>query len=319
MLKPLKLKSKSNQNLTLFDLNPLVKWPEGLDRNQTLSGLNPLVKWPGGKRRVAHRFADYYDRQLRYVSLFAGGLGDLMKIRPERVLANDNWKPIVNLFNQVKIGLTPHFLMVSTPSLYNEKRNEFNLRAIAQCEQSAETACLLYFLLHTGYNGLVRCRRDGAFNVSHGKPDKKKWHLYAEDFSDYRTYLTDFSDYQNAFANWEFTAGDFESVPIAQDDFIYADPPYDPISATGDTFSYAAPFTWGDQVRLAEFLAEKVNPVVASNYATPRILELYSDLGFTITTFENKVYISANGADRAKPVIEMLAFKNIDIGGDLNT
>jgi len=237
-----------------------------------------------------------------------------MKINPDRVLANDNWKPIINLYVQVKVGLTPHFLMVSTPSLYDEKRNEFNLRAIAQCEQSAETACLLYFLLCTGYNGLVRCRRDGGFNVPHGKPDKKKWHLYAEDFSDYRTYRTDFSDYQNAFANWEFTAGDFESVPIAQDDFIYADPPYDPISATSDC-SYAAPFTWGDQIRLAQFLADKPNPVVASNYATPRILELYSDLGFTITTFENKVSINRNGGDRAKPVVEMLAFKNINLGG----
>lgn len=235
-----------------------------------------------------------------------------MTIYPERVLANDNWRPIINLYNQVKIGLVPHFQMVSTPALHDEKREEFNLRAIAQGEESAETACLLYFLLHTGYNGLVRCRKDGGFNVPHGKPDKKKWHLYAEDFSDYRTYLTDFGEYQKAFANWEFTAGDFESVAIAQDDFIYADPPYDPVSATGSTFSYAAPFTWGDQVRLAHFLASKSNPVVASNYATSRIIELYSDLGFTITTFENKVSINRNGGDRSNPVTEILAFKNIN-------
>ena len=236
-----------------------------------------------------------------------------MAIRPERLLANDNWKPIVNLYNQVKIGLVPHFEMVGTPALYSEKRDEFNLRAIYRGEESAETACLLYFLLQTGYNGLVRCRRDGGFNVPHGKPDRKKWHLYKEDFSDYHKYLTDFSEYQKLFANWEFTAGDFEQVAIAQDDFIYADPPYDPVSATGDTFSYAAPFTWDDQVRLATFLASKSNPVVASNYATPRIVELYSDFGFTVTTFQNKVSINRNGGDRSNPVTEMLAFKNIEV------
>ena len=273
------------------------------------------MKWPGGKTKVAYRIAQHYDRQLRYVSLFAGGLGDVMSIRPDRVLANDNWWPIINLYNQVKLGLVPHFEMVSTPALYDKKRDEFNLRAIAQNERSAATACDLYYLLKTGYNGLVRCRRDGGFNVPHGKPDRKKWHLYAEDFSNYRTYLTDFTVYREAFTNWEFTAGDFEAVPIAQDDFLYADPPYDPVSATGNTFSYAAPFTWGDQVRLAQFLASKGNPVVASNYATPRILELYADFGFAITTFENKVSINRNGGDRSNPVTEMLAFKNIDLGG----
>jgi len=264
---------------------------------------------------VAHRIAPYYDRQLRYVSLFAGGLGDVMAIRPDRVLANDNWRPIVNLYNQVKNGLVPHFKMVSTEALHNEKRDEFNLRAIYQNEESAETASLLYFILATGYNGLVRCRKDGGFNVPHGKPDRKKWHLYKEDFSDYRTYLTDFSAYQEVFTNWEFTVGDFEAVSIAQDDFVYADPPYDPVSATGSTFSYAAPFTWADQARLAHFLANKPNPVVASNYATPRIVELYSDLGFTITTFENKVSINRDGKARSNPVTEMLAFKNINFGG----
>lgn len=261
---------------------------------------------------MAHRIGQHYDRQLRYVSLFAGGLGDVMAINPDRVLANDNWWPIINLYNQVKIGLVPHFKMVSTPALHNEKRDEFNLRAIAQNERSAETACLLYYLLHTGYNGLVRCNQDGGFNVPHGKPDRKKWHLYKPDFSDYRTYLTDFTAYQEAFTHWEFTAGDFEAVSIAQDDFIYADPPYDPMSATGSTFSYAAPFTWGDQVRLAHFLASKPNPVVASNYATARIVELYSDLGFTIATFNNKVSINRNGGDRSNPVTEILAFKNVE-------
>ena len=235
-----------------------------------------------------------------------------MVINPDRVLANDNWRPIINLYNQVKIGFVPHFEMVSTPKLYEEKRDEFNLRAVYQGEESTETACLLYYLLHTGYNGLVRCRKDGGFNVPHGKPDRKKWHLYAEDFSDYRTYLTDFSPYRKLFTSWEFTAGDFERVAIAQDDFIYADPPYDPVSATGSTFSYAAPFAWGDQVRLAQFLASKDNPIVASNYATPRIVELYSDLGFEITTFTNKVSINRNGGDRSNPVTEMLAFKNIE-------
>lgn len=220
-----------------------------------------------------------------------------MAIRPDRVLANDNWKPIINLYRQIQDGLEP-IACEGTKERYYLARAEFNSRLE---EATPETAILLYYLLRTGFNGLVRTNKKGGLNVPFGKPVKGE-----------HKYLTDFMPYQEAFADWEFTAGDFEAVSIAQDDFIYADPPYDPVSATGSTFSYAAPFTWGDQVRLAHFLANKSNPVVASNYATPRIIELYSDLGFAVTTFENKVSINRNGGDRSNPVIEMLAFKNID-------
>lgn len=282
------------------------------------SNLKPLLKWPGGKFRSAWRIAPYYDRQLRYVSLFAGGLGDVMALNPDCVLANDSWAPVINLYNQIKLGLTPHFEMVGTEAEFYKRRLEFNQRAIPSedCvndggEQSAETASLLYYLCKTGFNGLVRCNSKGWSNVPHGKPDKKKWHLYKPDFSDYHKYLTNFDDYREAFKNWEFTCGDFADVPIAHDDFLYADPPYDPIAKSGKSLTYAQGFDWAAQVRLAEFLASKPNPVVASNYATPRIIELYSDLGFTVTTFETKTSISCNGGDRGNVITEMLATKNI--------
>jgi len=46
-------------------------------------------------------------------------------------------------------------------------------------------------------------------------------------FGSYRriAYVRDFSAYHARFANWDFTAGDFEAVALAPDDFVYADPP----------------------------------------------------------------------------------------------
>jgi DNA adenine methylase len=276
-----------------------------------MSKLAPLLKWPGGKTKTAPRIAQYYDHSLRYVALFAGGLGDVMVINPDRVLANDCWPAVINLYNQVKTGLVPHFEMVGTPTEFEKRRLEFNQRAINCGELNSETANLLYFIQRTGHNGLVRCNKKGWSNVPHGKPDRKKWHLYKEDFSDYHKYLKSFDAYQKVFQNWEFICGDFADVPITHDDFVYADPPYDPISATGASFSYTKSFTWGDQVRLAEFLAKLDNPIVASNYATNRIVELYGNLGFNITTFETKSSISRNGGGRSALLTEMLAIKNI--------
>jgi site-specific DNA-adenine methylase len=49
----------------------------------TIKRLPPLVKWLGGKTLVAPLIAEHYDHRLRYVSLFVGGLGDVMAIAPK--------------------------------------------------------------------------------------------------------------------------------------------------------------------------------------------------------------------------------------------
>ncbi len=54
---------------------------------------------------------------------------------------------------------------------------------------------------------------------------------------------------------------------------FYADPPYD-VEFTRYT---QQDFVWADQERLATWLATHPGPVVASNQATPRIIELYRD------------------------------------------
>lgn len=259
------------------------------------SKLNPLVKWPGGKTTIAPRIAEYYDRQLRYNALFGGGLGDVMAIAPDRALINDYWGPIVNLYQQIQNGLGA-IACEGTEDRYYLARDEFNSRL---GESTPEMANLLYYLLRTGYNGLVRTNKKGGLNVPFGKPAKGE-----------HKYLTDFSPYRTAFANWQFTNLDFEEVSIAPDDFIYADPPYDPVTASGKSFKYSSGFEWSDQVRLAHFLASKPNPTVVSNHATDRVLELYSDLGFTITTFSKTRAINCKGEGRKVGAIELLATKN---------
>ena len=68
-------------------------------------------------------------------------------------------------------------------------------------------------------------------------------------------------------------------------------------------------FTWDDQVRLAQWLAKHPGPVVASNQATKRIVELYRGLGFQLTLLDGPRRISCTG-DRT-PAKEILAVRNI--------
>lgn len=68
-------------------------------------------------------------------------------------------------------------------------------------------------------------------------------------------------------------------------------------------------FDWEDPVRTAEPLAKHPGPVVLSNQATARILELYERLGFEFRYLDAPCMISCSG-DRSR-AREVLAVKNL--------
>jgi DNA adenine methylase len=130
-------------------------------------------------------------------------------------------------------------------------------------------------------------------------------------FGSYKTinYKTDFSAYVAVLSRWEFTSHDFESVELAATDFVYADPPYD----VEFTRYSQDDFSWRDQIRVAEWLSHHHGPVVLSNQATPRIVNLYERLGYELRYLKAPRRISCTG-DRT-PAREVLAIRNIDATG----
>ncbi|HLR06880.1 MAG TPA: DNA adenine methylase, partial [Pyrinomonadaceae bacterium] len=111
--------------------------------------------------------------------------------------------------------------------------------------------------------------------------------------------------YQDLFRRWKFANQDLAPLSIEPDDFIYADPPYD-VEFT--TYS-AGGFSWDDQVRTAELLAKHRGPVLLSNQATKRIVDLYTRLGFDLRFFAAPRRISCNGNRAAAR--EVLASRNL--------
>ena len=71
-------------------------------------------------------------------------------------------------------------------------------------------------------------------------------------------YTRDFAAWRDVLAPWAFTHGDIESIPLDDDDFVYADPPYD----VAFTHYARGGFSWDDQVRAATRLAAHAGPVV---------------------------------------------------------
>jgi DNA adenine methylase len=256
--------------------------------------LKPPLKWAGGKRWLVPHLTRLWKpfSERRLVEPFCGALGVTLGLAPQRALLNDCNPHVMNFYAWVKRGLQLTLWMENDRELYYVHRKRFNQLLSENRGHSVEAAALFYYLNRTAFNGLCRFNSSGEFNVPFGR---------------YKTinYIRDFSGYQHAFANWEFLSADFEQVPLADDDFVYADPPFD----VEFTQYSKEPFGWAEQLRAAEWLAQHKGPVVLSNQATERIVQLYERLGFQLAFREAPRRISCTG-DRS-PAREVVATKNI--------
>jgi DNA adenine methylase len=256
--------------------------------------LRPALKWAGGKRWLAPRLREWYQpfRRRRLVEPFCGGLAVALALQPTRALLNDVNAHLVNFYLHLQRGLKVNITMRNEREHYLALRDEFNRLAPGRGATSAKAAQLFYYLNRTGFNGLCRFNRNGKFNVPFGSHARIP-------------YRRDFDDFRGPLSRWRFTAGDFAALELADKDFIYADPPYD------ETFTqYSAQgFDFAAQQRLAEWLVLHPGPVVVSNQATERMLELYDRLDFEIMIVDAPRAISCTG-DRQK-AREIVATRNL--------
>ena len=273
---------------------PAVAIPVDADGAVTAAPLTPPLKWAGGKRWQIPILEPLWrpHAERRLVEPFCGGLAVALGLNPARALLNDLNPHVIAFYRWLQRGLRIDLPLENDEALYYAHRERFNALLRAGESDSAEAAGLFYFLNRTGYNGLCRFNRAGAFNVPFG--------TYAR-----IRYQRDFAPYRAALARWTFTHGDIAAIPLAPDDFVYADPPYD-VPFT----QYArGGFSWDDQVRAATLLARHPGPVVLVNQATPRVRELYARLGYRLEFHDAPRRISCTG-DRTRAK-EVLATRNL--------
>jgi DNA adenine methylase len=254
--------------------------------------LRPPLKWAGGKRWLVSHLKTRWEAnaERRYVEPFCGGLAVVLGLQPKHALLNDINPHLINFYRQVQNGLRMRLQMRNDEALFYRHRERFNGLIRKGKADTAEGAQLFYYLNRTCFNGLCRFNKSGDFNVP---------------FGTYKAinYAKDFSSYTSVFRQWEFSNRDIEVLELKDDDFVYADPPYD-VEFT--TYS-AGGFSWDDQVRTAKRLAAHPGPVVISNQATARIIELYEDYGFELSYLDAPRRISCTGDRTAAR--EVLAVK----------
>ena len=256
--------------------------------------LKPPLKWAGGKRWQVPHVRPLWEphRSRRLVEPFCGGLAMTLGLMPEQALLNDANAHLINFYRWLQRGLKIDLPMKNRERLYYRHRDRFNALLMEGLGDTADAAALFYYLNRTGYNGLCRFNRQGAFNVPFGS------YLRIG-------YETDFTSYREVFEDWTFTDGDLETVTLAPGDFVYADPPYD----VEFTQYVKDGFGWQDQERTALWLSRHQGPVVLVNQATERVERLYRKLGFAVGFLDAPRRISCTG--ERTPAREIVASRNL--------
>jgi DNA adenine methylase len=256
--------------------------------------LSPPLKWAGGKRWLLPKLTKLWSKhsRVRLVEPFCGGLSVSLGLKPHAALLNDVNPALINFYQQIQKGLILDIELENDETLYYQHRELFNLLNMGNREQK-KSAELFYYLNRTGYNGLCRFNKSGGYNVPFGR---------------YNTinYKNNFLDYQKQLNQWVFSQKDFQALELLDNDFIYADPPYD---VQFRQYSQQG-FSWDDQERLAEYLSKHKGPVVLSNQATGKVKKLYKSLGFKLHYLDAPRRISCKPSGRHE-VKEVLALRGI--------
>ena len=266
----------------------------------------PFVKWAGGKTQMLDalvarsplRPAAYFEPFLGGGALFFALLGDPQRA-PRRAVLNDLNGELMIAFAVVRDELEP--LVERLRGLErrylraeNARRAElfYSVRAETP-EQPVEVAARLIFLNKTCYNGLYRVNRKGRFNVPHGRYRRPR-------ILDCETLLAA----SRALRDVELTGVDFEQAceGARAGDFVYFDPPFQPISATSSFTAYtAADFGRDDQLRLkwcADGLRERGVRVMISNSAHQWIVGMYAGSHYRLEELPARRVINSRGDRR---------------------
>lgn len=258
----------------------------------------PFLKWAGGKRQLLDVYNKYFPTTYnRYYEPFLGSGAVFFRLKPYQAVLSDIVEDIVRAYLVVRDEVEN--LIVSLRQHLNEKDYFYNVRSQdPSLLPPVEQASRFIYLNKTCYNGLFRVNREGQFNVPFGY--YKKPNICNPDV---------LRAASAALRNVTIECNDFEEVleSAKPGDFIYLDPPYNPLSATASFTSYSRQgFDNRDQERLAAVfrrLDSRGCRLMLSNSDTDTVQRLYQE--FLVVPVKARRAINSKG-DRRGPISELL-------------
>jgi DNA adenine methylase len=251
----------------------------------------PFLKWAGGKRALIPQITCLIPKfEGTYFEPFVGAGAILFSqsLQAPKTI-NDFNSELINVYATIQKDVEK--LIDELQAFENTKECFLKVRARDreenfQTSSSVERAARFIFLNKTCFNGLYRVNSRGQFNVPYGQ-QKNPEIIGATNIRLVSNFLNG-RDHLGKICGEpvKLMSGDYQSVlALAKpSDFIYLDPPYDPISRTSSFVSYGKNgFNREEQIRLrdqANILTNSKIPLLISNSSTEFIREIYGETGY---------------------------------------
>ena len=269
----------------------------------------PFVKWAGGKGQLLTQLEPFFPAPgsyRRYFEPFLGGGAVYFHLQPGVAELSDLNEDLITAYTVIRDDLDA--LLVSlrrhqdTQEYFYRVRDELPLERMTPVQRASR----FIFLNKRGYNGLYRVNSKGKFNVPFGRY-KTQPRIFDED---------NLRAVSRLLRGATFAVRSYEEALTSAGvgDFVYLDPPYQPLSATAYFTGYTKDrFDEADQARLAELLHEldrRGARFLLNNHDTPQLRRMYA--GFHIDVAIASRMINSR-ADKRGGVAELIV-TNYDAG-----
>lgn len=238
---------------------------------------------------------------MRHVEPFIGGGAMFFSRQPERALLCDINPDLIGTYNAVRnevenvIRELQSLARAHNPESYYRVRDRYNEqdRSI-----TATRAAMFIYLNKTCFNGLHRVNRKGEFNVPAGRYDDPRI-LDADGLRACSARLN----------KAELRCQGFEALleSARPGDFVYFDPPYEPVSTTANFTSYAqSGFGREEQVRLRDVYREldrRGCRLMLSNSDVPFIRDIYASYNIDVVAAPRAVNCNAKNRGKVTEVV----------------
>jgi len=232
----------------------------------------PFLKWAGGKGQLLDKFVEFYPSELKngtianYYEPFIGGGAVFFEVAQQFNIHSaylyDVNEELILTWRVIQQDVFPLIEILDSlqkkyEKLDDEKQSEFYYDVRADFnrdlvkidhkkynEKWIKRAAQIIFMNRTCFNGLFRLNQKGEFNVPAGRYKNPK--ILDEQNLIKVSKLLEIAEIKNA---------GFEAVEhdLAENSFVYFDPPYRPISKTSDFTAYSKlKFEDNEQRQLAD-------------------------------------------------------------------
>lgn len=198
-----------------------------------------FLKWAGGKKRLVNEFNKFLPKSMdRYFEPFLGsGAFFFYLVQTQKkfkaILSDSNYE-LINAYTNVRDNPKELIEILYDHQINYYKNREkyyYFIRDQYNIKNNIDLAARFIFLNKACYNGLYRVNRSGNFNVPHGK--------YLNPKICNKEKLLDCSELLRS-QGVEITCSGYKNTisKCENNDFIYLDPPYFPVTKTANFTDY---------------------------------------------------------------------------------